>query len=123
MQRGRRRHQAAVGGEEVQLEVVERHLRQVVEVGGQLTGLRVGMNEPTSLALMPKPEATMKRRYWLPGLRFADVDGAVQRSVSAGVPIAKVPIFELSGQCGRALGAEVGLRRRCRRSGRRRRRG
>ena len=39
---GRRRHQAAVGGEEVDVELVERDLGQVFEVGADLTGLRVG---------------------------------------------------------------------------------
>ena len=38
----RGRHQAAVGGEQVDVEVVERDLRQVFEVDGHLTGQRVG---------------------------------------------------------------------------------
>ena len=32
---GRRRHQAAIGGEEVQLEIIEGNLGQVFEVGRQ----------------------------------------------------------------------------------------
>ena len=52
----------------MQLEVFEGNLGQVFEVGGQLARFAgSGLNEPTSLALMPKPEAITKRRYWLPG--------------------------------------------------------
>ena len=40
---GRGRHQAPVGGEEVEVELFERDLRQVVEERRQLAGLRVGM--------------------------------------------------------------------------------
>ena len=51
----------------------------------------------------------MKRRYWSPGFGSPEVEEPVSGSSSAGVPIAKVPILALSGQCGGALGAEVGL--------------
>ncbi len=51
----------------MQLEVVERDLRQVVEEAVSWPVWGSGLNEPTSLALMPKPEATRKSRYWSPG--------------------------------------------------------
>ena len=50
----RGRHQAAVGGEEVQVELFERDLRQVVEVGGDLAGRRVGMDRADQLGVDPE---------------------------------------------------------------------
>ena len=49
------------------VEVFERNLGQVFEVDRDLAGLGSGRTEPTSLACIPKPSKTMKRRYWSPG--------------------------------------------------------
>ena len=46
---------------------IERNLRQFFEVDGQLSSFGLGLNDPTSLALIPNPEATMNSRYWSPG--------------------------------------------------------
>ncbi len=65
---GRGRDEAAVGGEEVQVELLEGHLRQVGHgdrEAGRCAGS--GRKEAKSLAWMPKPSKIMKARYWLPG--------------------------------------------------------
>ena len=43
--------QAPIGREEVQVELVERHLGQVVEVGGHLSGHRVGTDGAEQLGV------------------------------------------------------------------------
>ena len=49
------------------VEVVERHLRQVFEVAVSRPVAGSGWTDPTSFAWMPKPLRTMKSRYWSPG--------------------------------------------------------
>ena len=44
-------------------EFVEWGLGQIFEVGGHLAGSGLGLNDPTSLMFIPKPEAMRKRRY------------------------------------------------------------
>ena len=63
-----------------------------------VTGL--GLNEPTSLALIPKPEAISEQAILFAGFWFADIDGAFKAARSGpGFRSEKVPILELSGQC------------------------
>ena len=52
----------------MQLEGFEGKLRQFSKNAVTWPVWGFGLNEPTSLMFIPKPEATMKRRYWLPGL-------------------------------------------------------
>ena len=65
---GRRRHQAAVGGEEVQVERLRTAPaagRSIVIVSCPVSGS--GWTSATSFAWMPKPSKIMNTRYWLPG--------------------------------------------------------
>ena len=84
----------------MELEVFEGRLGQVVEVDASpARSAGSGLTEPTSLAWMPKPRGDHEQAVLVAGLRFADVDGASRRpGRGVGVPIAKVPILELSGQ-------------------------
>ena len=52
---GRRRHQAPVRGEQVDVEFVERDLGQVFEIGLHLTGHRIGAEGPDKLGVHPEP--------------------------------------------------------------------
>ena len=72
---------------------------------------------------MPKPEAIMKSRYWLPGFGFADVDGAFERAIEGRRADREGADLGVVGAFGRAFGAEVGLGFGAARSGRRRHRG
>ena len=73
---GRGRHQAAVGGEEVQVELFERDLRQVVEVDRQLAGLRVGMDRADELGVDAEAVGDHEQPVLVARLRFADVERA-----------------------------------------------
>ena len=42
------------------LEVFEGNLGEVFEVGGEVAGVRVGLDRAASLALMPKPKRSQK---------------------------------------------------------------
>ena len=106
---GRRRHQAAFAGEEVELEVFEGNLGQVFEVGGQLAGFGVGLERADQLDVDPEARGDHEEAVLVAGLVRRCRRSLRGGPLRAGVPIAKVPILELIGAVGRALGAEVGL--------------
>ena len=114
---GRRRHQAAVRGEQMQLEVVEGHLRQVFEVDRDLTGDRVRPDRADQLRVDAEAVATRKRRYWSPA--------SVRRCRRALEAARPAPGCRREGADLGAVRAVPGPRcrswpaRRCRRSGRR----
>ena len=94
---GRRREEAALGAEEVQVESVQRGLRQVFEDerrAGRSAG--PGATEPGSLTCVAKPSAARNTRYGSPGC------GRRGRSPPGSAPAApscrsiRSPIFENS---------------------------
>jgi hypothetical protein len=56
-----------------------------------------GWTEATILALMPNPAATMKSRYWLPGVGSPMKSDPVRGPARAGVSMSNLPIFERLG--------------------------
>ena len=119
----RGRHQRPFAGEEVQLEVFEGNLGQVFEVGGQLAGFGVGLERADQLGVDPEArgdqeEAVLVRRASVRRCRRSRSSGPLR----AGVPIEKVPILDCRG-IRRDPRSRSWPGRRCRRSGRRRRRG
>src|SRR4051794_34739183 len=75
-----RRHQAAVGGEEVELEVVERNLREVIEEDRQLSRRRVRTDRSDQLCVDAEAGGDEEKAVLVSGPWFADVDGAVERA-------------------------------------------
>ena len=63
------------------VEVVEGHLRQAFEECGQPAGRRVGLDRPDQLRVDAESAEDHEQAVLIPGLRFADVDGADQRPV------------------------------------------
>ena len=62
----------------MELEVFEGGLGQVFEVGGQLAGLRVGLDRADQLGVDAEARGDQEEAVLVAGLGFADVDGAFE---------------------------------------------
>ena len=93
----RRREQAAVGREQMQVEGFERHLRQVRHRSPSAGRSPDRDGRRRELRVDPEAIEDHEQPVLVAGLRFADVERPVDGSSSAGVRTSTVPIFELSG--------------------------
>ena len=105
------------------VEFVEGHLRQFFEVDGNLAGLGVRQDRADQLGVDAEAIDDQEQAVLVSGLRFADVERARERAGQRGSVQRGGADLGAVGAGRRRLGAEVRLRRPCRRSGRRRRPG
>ena len=79
------------------VEFVERDLRQVLEVGRDLAGHRIGSERADQLRVDPEPVGDQEEAVLVARLRFADVDRPDQRSVERAEWIAIGPDLRVVG--------------------------
>ena len=107
---GRGCHQAAIRREQVDVEGIERDLRQVVEVDGHLPGHRIRMDRADELGMQPEAVDRHEQPVLVVRLGFTDVDRSVEVAFERRRVDRDRPDLGLVGTFGRPLRAEVRLR-------------